>query len=58
MKQNNEEINILILGARGTGKDILKLIEYINHSHPTYNCIDFLDDDPKKNSLEFLGFLF
>ena len=55
MKQNKEEIKILILGAGATGKDILELIEDINHNHPTYNCIGFLDDDPKKKSIRVSG---
>jgi len=38
----------IILGAGGTGRDIVGFLEQINSVNPTYDCLGFLDDDLAK----------
>jgi len=38
--------NIIIVGASGFGREVLRLIENINEASPTWNVLGFLDDNP------------
>jgi len=39
--------DIIIVGASGFGREVLRLIENINDVTPTWNVLGFLDDNPK-----------
>jgi len=45
----------IILGAGGTGRDIVGFLEEINSATPTYECLGFLDDDPAKRGQTIAG---
>jgi sugar O-acyltransferase (sialic acid O-acetyltransferase NeuD family) len=47
----------VILGASGTCLDILDTVLELEDAGvgPRYHCIGFLDDDPEKQGLEFMG---
>ena len=45
----------IILGAGGTGRDIVGFLEQINSMSPSYECLGFLDDDPAKQGLVIAG---
>ena len=47
--------NAIILGAGGTGRDIVGFLEQINAVSPTYECLGFLDDDPDKQGQVIAG---
>ncbi len=47
---------IIILGAGGSGHDIISIINSINIINKTYEIIGFLDDNPKLYGKEFLGY--
>ncbi len=38
--------DIIIVGASGFGREILRLIEKINEVSPTWKVLGFLDDNP------------
>lgn len=38
--------DIIIVGASGFGREVLRLIENINEARPTWNILGFLDDNP------------
>lgn len=38
--------DIIIVGASGFGREVLRLIENINEASPTWNVLGFLDDNP------------
>ena len=38
--------DIIIVGASGFGREVLRLIENINEVKPTWNILGFLDDNP------------
>ncbi len=48
---------IVILGAGGNCFDMVDIIEDINrfHGKEIYRCIGFLDDDPDKEGLSYMG---
>lgn len=48
--------NIVIIGAGDLGKELVWLIEDINHVHPKYLILGFLDDDESKIGGEFYGY--
>ena len=48
--------NIVIIGAGDLGKEVVWLIEDINHHYPNYLILGFLDDDRKKTGSEFYGY--
>jgi sugar O-acyltransferase (sialic acid O-acetyltransferase NeuD family) len=45
----------IILGAGGTGRDIVGFLERINSAEPTYECLGYLDDDPAKQGRVLAG---
>jgi sugar O-acyltransferase (sialic acid O-acetyltransferase NeuD family) len=48
-------IDLVILGAGGTGLDVLDCVEAINAVGPRYRCLGFLDDDSRKQTSGFGG---
>jgi len=48
-------IDLVILGASGTGLDALDCVDAINSISPRYRCVGFLDDDPGKQASGFAG---
>jgi len=46
---------ILVLGAGGTGRDVVQILGDINAVRPTYECVGFLDDDPAKQGATLEG---
>lgn len=47
--------DVVILGAGGTGEDVVDLIAEINVDVPVYRCVGFLDDDPEKHGTAARG---
>jgi sugar O-acyltransferase (sialic acid O-acetyltransferase NeuD family) len=48
-------IDLVILGAGGTGLDALDCVDAINAISPRYRCVGFLDDDLRKQVNGFAG---
>jgi sugar O-acyltransferase (sialic acid O-acetyltransferase NeuD family) len=48
-------IDLVILGAGGTGLDVLDCVDAINAISPRYRCVGFLDDDLRKQASGFAG---
>lgn len=48
-------IDLVILGAGGTGLDVLDCVDAINAISPRYRCLGFLDDDARKQASSFGG---
>jgi sugar O-acyltransferase (sialic acid O-acetyltransferase NeuD family) len=48
--------DIIILGAGGSGMDILGIIDAINEKTKAWNCLGFLDDNPQLIGQEILGY--
>jgi sugar O-acyltransferase (sialic acid O-acetyltransferase NeuD family) len=46
-------IDLVILGAGGTGLDVLDCVDAINAISPRYRCVGFLDDDLGKQASGF-----
>ena len=51
-----EKKDIIILGAGGSGFDIVSIILAINKEKPTWNILGFLDDNPKLLGKRFLNY--
>jgi FlaA1/EpsC-like NDP-sugar epimerase len=47
--------DVLILGAGGTGSDVLQWLQDINAHAASFRCLGFLDDDPAKWQTEIGG---
>ena len=50
--------NVIIIGARGFGREVLQYLEDINNISPSYNILGFLDDitnEPPLNGYKILG---
>ena len=48
--------DLVIVGARGHGKEIASLVEAINGVCPTWNLLGFVDDDPVDEARASLGY--
>jgi sugar O-acyltransferase (sialic acid O-acetyltransferase NeuD family) len=48
-------IDLIILGASGTGLDVLDWVDGLNAIEPRYRCLGFLDDDQQKHLGGFAG---
>ncbi len=46
---------IIIVGAGGFGREVAQLITDINEEKPTWEILGFVDDDPEKRTLSFMG---
>jgi sugar O-acyltransferase (sialic acid O-acetyltransferase NeuD family) len=48
--------DIVIIGAGGVGKEVAMLIEQINHVHPIWNLVGFLDDNIRIHNTYINGY--
>lgn len=44
-KRSNRPIDLVLLGAGGTARDVLSLVEDLNREKTRYRCVAFLDDN-------------
>jgi sugar O-acyltransferase (sialic acid O-acetyltransferase NeuD family) len=54
--RTDEDRQIVILGAGGTGLDALDILDAINARGGRYRCLGFLDDDERRWGEELAGF--
>ena len=46
---------LVIVGAGGLGKEVVRYIKDINQIHPTYEVLGFIDSAPEKKGIEYFG---
>lgn len=46
---------LIIIGAGGTGRELLDFIKGLNEQSPTYEIVGFLDDNPQKEGTQVNG---
>ena len=54
-RKSGRLIDLVFLGAGGTARDVLSLVEDLNHDQERYRCVAVLDDDEKLRGREILG---